>query len=201
MARRMSALVLACGLAAAAPFAQSQPPQQSGYLTPPKEIVEILDAEPLPTVTVGPQRELIALMQRRSMPAIEEISEPMLRLAGARINPDNNGPHRAGSGIGLTLRSITSGDERKVVVPEGARIGDVSFSPDGKWLSFTNTRDTRVDLHIADVATGQSRLVEPAVNAAASGCEWLDDSSGLLCGFVPARRGPPPRRTARANKP
>jgi dipeptidyl aminopeptidase/acylaminoacyl peptidase len=192
MARRMFVLILGWCLAAAVPFAQGQTPQRSGYLTPPKEIVEILDAEPLPSVTVGPQRELIVLMQRRSMPSIEELSEPMLRLAGARINPDNNGPHRAGSGIGLTLRSIASGEERKIAVPAGARIGDVSFSPDGKWLSFTNTRDTRVDLHIVDVATGQSKLVEPALNTAASGCEWLDDSSSLLCGFVPSRRGPPP---------
>lgn len=192
MARRMFVLVFAWCLTAGVPFAQSQAPHKSGYLTPPKEIVAILDAEPLPSVTVGPQRELIVLMQRRSMPSIEELSEPMLRLAGARINPDNNGPHRAGSGIGLTLRTIASGEERRIQVPQGARIGAVSFSPNGNWLSFTNTRDTRVDLHIVDVATGQSKLVEPALNSIASGCEWLDDSSGLLCGFVPARRGPAP---------
>ncbi|HEY0876374.1 MAG TPA: prolyl oligopeptidase family serine peptidase [Vicinamibacterales bacterium] len=192
MARRMFVLVFAWCLTAGVPFAQSQTPHKSGYLTPPKEIVDILDAEPLPSVTVGPQRELIVLMQRRSMPSIEELSEPMLRLAGARINPDNNGPHRAGSGIGLTLRTIASGEERRIQVPQGARIGAVSFSPNGNWLSFTNTRDTRVDLHIVDVATGQSKLVEPALNSIASGCEWLDDSSGLLCGFVPARRGPAP---------
>jgi dipeptidyl aminopeptidase/acylaminoacyl peptidase len=193
MGRRKFVLVLAWCFAAGVPFAQSRAPQQSSYLTPPKEIVEILDAEPLPTVIVGPRREMIALMPRRSMPSIEELAEPMLRLAGERINPANNGPHRAGSGTGLTLRDIASGDERKIAVPADARISGASFSPDGKWLMFTNDRDSRIDLHLVDVATGQSRLVEPAVNAAASGCDWLDDSSGLLCGFVPSNRGPAPR--------
>lgn len=191
MSRRLSLLTLAWCLAAAVPFAQSGA-QRTGYLTPPKEIVEILDAEPLPSVIVGPRRETIALMQRRSMPPIEEISEPMLRLAGERINPANNGPHRAGRGIGLMLRNITTGDERRITLPAGARIDDVSFSPDGKWLMFVNARDTRIDVHIVDAATGRSRLVEPALNAAASRCEWLDDSSGLLCGFVPSNRGPAP---------
>jgi dipeptidyl aminopeptidase/acylaminoacyl peptidase len=192
MARRTFVLILAAVLAAATPFAQSQAPQQSGYLTPPKEIIDILDAEPLPTVIVSPQRDVIVLMQRLSMPTIEELAQPMLRLAGARINPDNNGPHRAGGGIGLTVRTIATGAERRIAVPQGARIGDLRFSPNGKWLSFTNSRDTRVDLHIVDVATGETKVIEPALNTAASGCDWLDDSSGLLCGFVPSRRGPPP---------
>ena len=54
-------------------------------------------------------------------------------------------------------RTIATGAERKVAVPADARIGGVEFSPDGKRIAFTNTRDTAIDLYIADVATGQSR--------------------------------------------
>ncbi len=181
--------LLALGLVIAATAglsAQSAP--GSGYLTPPKVIVDILDAPPLPTVAVSPAKDTIALLPRRSMPSIAELSQPMLRLAGIRINPANNGPHRAAAGTGITLRNIATGAERPVTVPPGARVGNVTFSPDGKRLFFTNTRDTRVDVYIVDTATARTRLVDAAVNTLADPCDWLDDSSALLCRFVPAPR-------------
>ena len=116
----------------------------------------------------------------------------MLRLAGVRINPKTNGPHRAPAGTGITLRTIATGAERRIAVPANARLGFVSFSPDGKRFFFTNTTDARIDLHVGDVATGQTRMADAALNAIGGGCEWLDDSSGVLCGFVPAGRGAAP---------
>jgi dipeptidyl aminopeptidase/acylaminoacyl peptidase len=143
-------------------------------------------------VEVSPARDVLALLARRSMPSIGEISQPMLRLAGMRINPANNGPHRSPSATGITLRTIATGAERQIQVSPNARIGALSFSPDGKRLSFTNTRETRIELYVADVAAGQARLVDGAINGMGGGCEWLDDSSGLLCPFVAAVRGPAP---------
>ena len=173
-------------------LAQSATNRPSGYLTPPKEIVDILEAEPLPLVSIGPDRETMVITSRRSMPPIEEVSQPMLRIAGTRINPRNNAPHRAPAGNGITLRSVSTGAERKITVPASARIGAVVFSPDGKRMFFTNTGDTRVDLYIVDLATAQPRLVEPAINGIGAPCEWLDDSSAVLCGFVPAGRAAAP---------
>ena len=66
MRPRTLALALVGGLAATAGLlAQSA---GGGYLTPPPAIVEILDAEPLPTVVTGPARETLAIISRRSMP-------------------------------------------------------------------------------------------------------------------------------------
>jgi dipeptidyl aminopeptidase/acylaminoacyl peptidase len=193
MRRTTVALALASALAATAGLiAQSQPGTTTGYLTPPKAIVDILDAEPLPGVTVGPARETIALLPRRSMPSIEELAQPMLRLAGLRINPANNGPHGATGATGITLRSIASGEERAVNVPADARIGGVSFSPDGRRFTFTNTTQQSIDLYIGDTTTGQTRKVDGALNGLNGSCDWTDDGTALLCGFVPASRGPAP---------
>jgi dipeptidyl aminopeptidase/acylaminoacyl peptidase len=182
------ALVLAtAGLAA-----QSSTTAPSGYMTAPQAVIDILDAQPLPTVTVGPSRDVLAIVPRRSMPSIAELSQPMLRLAGLRINPVTNGPHRAPSGTGITVRTVSTQAERPVQVPANARIGGTGFSPNGKKLYFTNTRDNRVELWIADVATGQARLVNAPLNGISGSCEWLDDSSAVVCGFVPASRGPVP---------
>ena len=150
-----------------------------GYLKPPPAIVEILEAEPIPTVTLSPARDTIAVVARRSMPSIDELARPMLRLAGLRIDPANNGPHRTPSGQGLSLKHL-SGATKQIATPEQARIDGVEFSPDGKRLVFTNTRADRIDLYIVDVATGASRRVDAPLNTLAGGCKWLNDSSALL---------------------
>src|SRR5688572_29989554 len=179
--------------ALAVTVAASLSAQNTGYLSPPKSIVDIMMAEPLPTATVSPARDVIAMMSRTSMPAIAEVSQPMLRLAGLRINPRTNGPHLSGSLTGLTFRTVATGAERKVVVPAGAKLGGFSFSPDGKRFTFTNTRDTGIDLYVGDVATGKATVVPGAgLNGLTGGCQWLDSSAALACGFVPAARGAAP---------
>ena len=186
----ISAAVVAAAIAV--PHAQTRP-SPGGYLTPPQAIVDIMSAEPLPSVTVSPTRDVIALSIRPGMPPIADVAQPMLRIAGLRINPRNNGPHRATGATGITLKTIATGAERRIQVPAGARIGALQFSPDGKRLAFTNARDTSIDLHVVDVATGQVRQVAgAAVNEVSTGCDWLKDSSALLCGLVPAGRGNPP---------
>ena len=77
----------------AGPSAQAPASAPSGYLTPPKAIADIMDAAPNPTVVVAPTHDVMAVISRRSMPSIAEISRPMLRIAGERIDPQNNGPH------------------------------------------------------------------------------------------------------------
>jgi dipeptidyl aminopeptidase/acylaminoacyl peptidase len=170
-------------------LAQSSAPT---YLKPPQTIADIMDAAPLPGVAVSPSREVIALVPRRSMPSIAEVARPWLGLAGSRINPSNSGPQSAPSGTGVTLRTIATGAERKLQVPPDAHISLVGFSPDGRRLAFTNTRETRIELHIADVATGATRAVDGGVNTVIGGCGWLTDSSALLCSFVESARAAPP---------
>src|SRR5262245_21627410 len=57
------------------------------YVLPPKAIVDAFDAEPLPTTMLSPNKQVVALIKARSYPTIAELSQPMYRLAGSRINP------------------------------------------------------------------------------------------------------------------
>jgi len=168
----------------------------SGYLTPPRVIVDILDAAPAPTVIVSPDHTLVALLDRRSMPTIADLAEPIHRIAGTRINPRTNGrQQRTGSVFGITLRAISDGTDRKITVPVNAKIGNVSFSDDGKRLSFTNTRENGIELWVADTATGQARLVSGNERLNETGgdpIDWLKDGSTLVVQLVPAGRGPAP---------
>src|SRR5689334_24717704 len=130
------ALRHAPGLAAQVPSAQDPP----RYVLPPKPIVDVFDAEFLPQTLVSPNHQMLALTKARAYPTIAELSQPMLRLAGRRVNPKTNGPHRAsglpGTGIyAITLKRIADGGEIPVAVPPNARIANVKFSPDGNRLS------------------------------------------------------------------
>src|SRR4029078_13062195 len=104
--RSRTIALAAAFLIAASAVQHGQTRQQSGYLVPPKVIVDILDAPPTPSVIVAPDRRTIALLARRSMPTIAELAEPIHRIAGARINPRTNGrQQRGGSLIALTLKT------------------------------------------------------------------------------------------------
>ena len=186
-------LVAAVTLAGGHVHAQSAATQPAAYITPPKPIADIMSAEPLPTVTVAPTGTVLAVMTRPSMPPIADVAQPMLRLGGVRINPRTNGPHRSVTGTGLTLKTVATGAERRITLPANARIGNIRFSPDGKRLAFTNMRENGIDLYVMDVAAGQPRQVTGvALNALSGSCDWLDDSSAMLCPTVPPGRGAAP---------
>ena len=188
MKRILLALLVAAILAPAA-VAGAQPPQlESGYRLPPKVIVDILDAPPPPTAVVSPARDVMALLDRVSMPKIADLAEPMLRLAGSRVNPKTNGPHAPATIIGITLKKIADGAETKVILPAGVRLGSPSFSPDGKWLSFFVYRSNGIELWVADVATAQAKAATSATINGLGGCGWLQDSSALLCHVIVAGR-------------
>jgi len=164
------------------------------YQLPPKDIVDILDAAPLPTAAVSPSGQVIALLERASMPSIAEVSQPMHRLAGMRVNPRTNGPHRSQTLKAITLRRVADAGEIKVTLPANPRLSWIGFSPDGMRFAFTHTRDTGIELWMGDAATGQTRAIGTASLNAIWGrpCDWLADSSALLCRFVPPSRGAPP---------
>ena len=186
---RLAVAVVSCWASTSA--ATSAQSAESGYRLPPDVVVDILDAAPAPTALVSPNRQVVALIERTSMPRIAELAEPMLRLAGARVNPRTNGPHGGITTHGLVLKHIGDGRESRVSLPAGARLSGVEFSPDGRWLSFLMTGTHGIELWLANAATAEARVLTGGLNGLA-GCEWLDDSRGLLCGLVPAGRPPAP---------
>ncbi len=195
MRAALPALVLAAAVPAlmlpVAAIAQEAAPT---YQQPPAPIAQILDAKPNPGVSVSPDRKTLLLTDRSNLPSIAELSEPMLRLAGYRINPRNNGPanSRVSWLTGLSFQSIDGGAARPVTgLPANARLTNTSWAPDGKTVAFLVNVPSGLELWVADVAQAKARKLNgPMVNAASgSGFSWLPDSSGLLVLAVPAGRG------------
>ncbi len=181
-------LLLAAGLPAAAGA-------QEPYRLPPAEIVKIMDAPPLPSALVSPDNSAILLVERPSMPSVAEVGQPMLRLAGYRINPRTNGSARTNGDIdGLKVETVPDGTEHRIQVPDGSTLGSPEWSPDGKAIAFTRTTADAVELWVADPRTGAARrLTDAPLNAVAGDpCVWTPDSAALICRFVVDGRGAPP---------
>ena len=201
---RMTFLILCLPIAIDAAYGQRDSSTDQGYRMPPKTIADIVDAPPTPLVDVGPRGEWLLLMERPNLPSIAELAQPELRIAGIRINPRNNGRSRRRTFKGLTLRRISDQHEREITgLPEGARISNVRWSPDGKHVAFTLTNEENIELWTAEVSTGRARkLTDSSLNAAyGSPCNWLSDNKTIICRMVLADRSALPQRPSVPDSP
>jgi dipeptidyl aminopeptidase/acylaminoacyl peptidase len=176
-------------------LAQDDTAQQ--YQRAPEAIRRILEVPPTPLVSLSPTRDRLLLVQGEQYPPVAELAEPMLRLAGLRINPDTNGPHGAGHVVGLTIQDLADNSQRVVSVVSNPKLSTPRWSPDGRYFAFTNTTDKGIELWVAEADNGRAQRIDGAQVNAAYGDEfdWMPDSRTLICQTIPAGRGDPPRRT------
>ncbi len=171
------------------------------YRTPAPALVALVDAPPTPGVRLDPRREWMLLLDLPSLPPIAELAERELRLGGLRIRPRSHGPSRAGFATGLRLLRLSDLAERKIVgLPDGARIENVHFSPDGARFAFTNTGAEGIELWVAEVATGQAHRLGSAQTlrlnlSAGTSPQWLREGS-LVATLLVADQGPEPAAPA-----
>ncbi len=169
------------------------------YQKPPKAVLDVLNALPIPTLSLSPTRTHALQATPVRYPPIAELAEPMLRLAGLRIDPKTNGLHTATFNSALAIRKIPEGTETKVVLPSNPKVSGGRFSPDGTHFAFTNTTANGIELWVGETATGQTRRIEGArINAVTGGGRggggevWLPDGKALLVQLVKPNRGAPP---------
>ncbi len=165
---------------------------QGSYKQPPKEIMDVLNAPLAPNTSISPARDRIALFEPLRYPPISEFAQPMLRIAGSRVNPVTNGQHRQNYSTSLTLKNISDGKEMRVNFPVGAKLISPQWSPDGKYIALGNIAANGIELWIVETATANARKVNGIlINTAFGGYSW-ENSNTLLATVVPAKRGPAP---------
>jgi dipeptidyl aminopeptidase/acylaminoacyl peptidase len=174
-------------------FVTSAPAQESTYMKPPQAILDVLNAPEPPQVSVSPTRDVMLMSNQLRYPPIADVAAPMLRLAGSRIDPATNGPHRAQYSVALSLKNINDGAETKITLPANAKVSLPRWSPDGKRFAFMNTVGNGIELYVGDTASARIRRIGGvAINAAyGEPINWIDTQT-LLVQLVPAGRGKPP---------
>src|SRR4029079_13400221 len=179
-------VMVTCGL-----FGESALAQGS-YKKPPKEILDVLNAPAIPSTSISPARDRIAILTPLRYPPISELAQPMLRLAGVRINPKTNRQHRQPYFVSLTVKNISDGRETPVALPAGAQIISPQWSPDGKYIAAGNVTPAGIELWIVDTAIGKAQKVKNVlVNTVLGGFSW-EDSRTLAANLVASKRGPAP---------
>ncbi len=198
MRKRLPLVPLTLSLIAAVPQAYAQ------YQLPPAALQAIVDAPRAPGLGLSPKRNLATMIATPALPAIVEVAQPELKLAGLRINPRTYSPSRFGFGSDLALLDVRTQAEMKVSgLPEPLRLADTAWSPDQRYLAFTHVAysdkagASAVELWLVDVATRVAKKLttQPMSHVAGTGFSWLPDSSGMLVNLKPTALGKAPVAT------
>ena len=169
---------------------------EEGYKMPPKAIADLVDAPVTPNISISPDKKNILILERASLPSIEELSQPELRLAGLRISPMTNGRSRANSYKGILIQNIKSGKQKKVKgLPKNAKISSVSWSPDSKRIAMSVINGNQINLYLSETKTGKAKLLikKPLNTIYGSAFYWLSDSKSLIIKTIIDNRGNSPK--------
>jgi dipeptidyl aminopeptidase/acylaminoacyl peptidase len=176
---------------------------EQAYQQPPREILEVLSAPAPPAFIPSPTGRTVLLARPLYHPPISDLAEPMLRLAGVRITPRNNGLHDEDYYVGYALLRLPGGPEVPVELPAGTRLGEPLWNAAGTSFAFSNKTDSAVELWVCDAATARARRVDglrlnPVLEY---GIAWMPDQATLLVKTVPAGRSAPPAPAAQPSGP
>jgi dipeptidyl aminopeptidase/acylaminoacyl peptidase len=189
-----SSLLLHALLVAPLPVPSSHAVDDEGYRLPPPEVVELVDAVSPPSLSISPDGRWALGIEPDTLPSIADVSRPMLRLAGLRIDPTANARHRSSFNRGLFVRDLTSGEETHVLLPMGSRLVGARWSHTSRHFAYTLLTASGTSLWVARVSAPRaafeaSRRISSVLG---SSYQWSPDGTSLIVTEVPAKRGAPP---------
>ncbi len=161
------------------------------YQKPPKEILDLADANLAPGVQIDSKGEHIVLIYSNQYKSIAELSETELRLAGLRINPVTNIGSRTTFYTNLKVKKTGEKDAKQVTgLTENPRLSDFTWSPDESMMACLNTTETGVEVWIININEGVATKVTSAnINAnMGSTLNWFKDNNHLLIKTLAANR-------------
>lgn len=198
-------LIAGCAWAVSGAATAQPPALAQTYQQPSAEIRAVLDAPGLPAVMLSPDQRTVALVENRRNLPIAELSRPVLRLAGKRIDAGSSGPQRVQEIESLVLRAVATADatgavtagDRRVNLPGGGGFHQLRWSPDSKRFLLNRRTPKATELWVGDTATGALRVV-PGVrlNAVLSTDMAWRSANEVLVLAVPQQRGAAPVFTA-----
>lgn len=126
----------------------------SGYQKPPQEMVDIVENSINRSLILSGRANFMAILEEPGYPSIKEISQPILRLAGLRINPKITGNSRSIYYSGFKIKNLRNKEEFEFQnLPKEVQIKDFSFSPDEKLIAFSVTNESEIQLWIGNLET------------------------------------------------
>ena len=158
------------------------------YQKPPKEILELVDVRLPPRVLIDDNRSFIVYLYRDSYKSISELSDPEMKLAGLRLNPNSNSRSRTNYYNNIMISKINQiGEGAKQVkgLPELPKLANIRWSPDQKKVAMTNTTKDGLELWYIDLKSLRAeKLTGPKLNASLGDViTWHQDSKNIIAKF------------------
>ncbi|WP_017258469.1 S9 family peptidase [Pedobacter arcticus] len=159
----------------------------SGYQKPPKDLVDIVEASNSKAVIVSGSGNFMLILESEGYPSITEISKPLVKLAGLRVDPENRSNAKSSYYTNLTVKNLRTSDEFELSgIPKNSKIKDFSFSPDEKMVAFSVTTEYQIQLWIGDLASKTARrLADVTLNDIYGTLyKWAPDGNAILANCI-----------------
>lgn len=148
---------------------------------PPKEIMDVLNAPLLPSVWTSPTGKYMIMADPIIYPPLEELASDMLKLAGIRVNPRNNGNHGEHGGTSLRIFNITNKVTTPLSIPKDAELIDVKWTVDGQRFALSIDHKDHIGLWIGDIKGNLKEVKGLALNKLlGTAVTWLPDQKNFL---------------------
>ena len=161
------------------------------YQTPPAEILELASFERAPSVLTDSKNENFIFTYRSTYKSLDELNQPEMRLAGLRINPVLNISSTVTYINNIKIRRIDEISETQLSgLPNEPKISNLQFSPDERYLLFTHTSNTGVELWIADISNRVAKKIfDRNLNAnMGTPFTWSRDGNYVIARVLPNNR-------------
>ena len=161
------------------------------YQKPPQEILELVEAPLAPSMRMDDKGENFVFLFRSNFKSIEELSEIEMRLGGLRINPQTNIGSRQRYYNKIEVRvGRTNENVTPTGLPKNARLSYFSWSPNQKFMAFTNTVSSGVELWVLDIENKSVKKITDATLNANTGMpfSWFKDNESLLVNVVSSEK-------------
>jgi len=174
------------------------------YQIPPQALVDLVDAPVTPRTSFSDDLNYMAILERPSNPSIADLASDELRIAGMRIDPATNGSSRISYSTGIQIQNLKSNTIGDISgLPDDLKLVNLSWSPDSRYIAFTNLEENGISLWIITVEEGScERIFSGFINDVFfRSVAWMPDSQSLLFMSILDDRDAPPAPSKKPSGP
>jgi dipeptidyl aminopeptidase/acylaminoacyl peptidase len=173
---------------------------QESYATPPKELVDAVMAPRYKNVALAnasPDKKWFLDEIGDGPVTMAVFSKPFHELGGLFVDFQANRarPLTIRNSAGLQVISAADGSKKPIQIPNGVRVSNAAWSPDGSLVAFYVHTPDATHIWVADPMTGVSKQLtpKPVLATLVSSFDFSADGKKIAAVVIPDGRAPMPK--------